>query len=62
MLTFYKTLFSNHFRGEDNPKKLELHPQQIVAKQFEGPDNVYPLVVSIEPESFTNVQKHANEG
>jgi len=41
---------------------MELHPQQVITKQLQGKDNVYPLVVSIEPESYTNIQKHSNEG
>lgn len=50
------------YRGSDHPKQLELRPQKITAIKFDGSINEYPLVVSIEPDSYTSLQKHVNEG
>ena len=44
------------------PKILEIKPQQIIAKFSDGTSHVYPLVVSIEPGSYTSVRKYPNEG
>ena len=55
-------MFLQNSSGSDCPQQLEISPHKIISRKRDGSNDVYPLAVSVEPGSYTSLEKHQNEG